>query len=199
LALFSGLADVDLVLSTDAKKLRLMTYALTDQRAEEITACWSRPALSIDDATYWKVGKERYRLSGTTLEIARTERMQDLVAELKSTLGKTYGAVAELEDRYRVIGVPDWPYAVKLNHSSTVNVANNEEVTNVDMVVSFFGDSSQREHLLQDIEQGTGLAELVRNQDNVPVLRTKRGSVVFETEVFSGTELVLNVRTATTR
>lgn len=202
LALFSGLADVDLVLSTHDKKLQSMTYSLTDRRAEEVTACWSRPALSLDDATYWKAGAERYRLTGTTLELARIERMQDLVAELQGALGKTYAAVAELEDRYRVVGVPDWSYAVEINHSSTVNVSRefaNEKVTNLDMVASFFGDSAQREHLLQDIERGTGLAELVRNQANVPVLRVKRGGTVFETAIFSGTELILNVRPAAHR
>ncbi len=199
LALFSGLADVDLVLSTHDKKLQSMTYSLTDRRAEEVTACWSRPALSLDDATYWKVGNERYRLSGTTLEIARVERMQDLIAELKASLDQPFGKVVKTAARYRVTGVPDWSLAIDVNQQSSADIADDEMVTSFEVYVGFYGASSQRDHLLQDIERGTGLAKLVRNDNNVPVLRAKLGQALFETEMYSATDLVIHVSPAAHR
>ncbi len=199
LALFSGLRDVDLVLSTRDKKLQTMTYELTDQRAEEIKACWNRPALSLESETYWKVGNERYRLFGNTLEIARVERVQDLVAKLKAALNQPFSKIANEAARYRVVGVPDWALAMDVNQQAVDDVADDDVVSSFDVYLFFYGQPDQREHLLQDIERGTGLAKLVRNDNNVPMLRAQLGGAVFETEMYSATDVVLHVRPAARR
>ena len=193
------MTDVDLVLSVKDNKLQSLIYTLPDARAEEVVACWSDPALSLANDTYWKRGNERYRLHGTTLEIARIERMADFVVSLAAALGKPYAKVADVAARYRVTGIPDWSISMYVNPQSTTAIADEEEVTSFVVFASYDGDAGQREHLLQDIESGTGLAELVRNPHNVPVLRATHNGALFETEQFNGTKLVLNVRTATTR